>query len=140
MSFDGPFTSVPPIDPNPRPAAAIPILVGGHSDAALDRAARLGDGWIAAFMSPDRVADAMGRLHRACERHQRDPSELWLACGTEIRPDGGTGGSGESPLDRLARYEELGIHHAFVRADGPSEAEALGRLDQWGELIAARGA
>ncbi|MFE0155624.1 LLM class flavin-dependent oxidoreductase [Nonomuraea sp. NPDC059007] len=31
----------------PRPAHGIPVLVGGHSPAAMRRAARAGDGWIA---------------------------------------------------------------------------------------------
>jgi len=31
----------------PRPAHEIPVLVGGHSKAALRRAGRLGDGWLA---------------------------------------------------------------------------------------------
>src|SRR5262249_18389118 len=54
VEFHGEFWDLPPMDPEPRPVQQpIPILIGGHSDAALDRAARLGDGWIAAAMSSD---------------------------------------------------------------------------------------
>lgn len=43
----GKFTQVPPMLFEPRPIrGTIPIWVGGNSDAALNRVARLGDGWI----------------------------------------------------------------------------------------------
>jgi alkanesulfonate monooxygenase SsuD/methylene tetrahydromethanopterin reductase-like flavin-dependent oxidoreductase (luciferase family) len=40
------------------PPAAIPILVGGRSDAAVRRAGRLGDGWLGIWNSPRRFAAA----------------------------------------------------------------------------------
>lgn len=43
----------PAIDP------PTPIIIGGRSDAALHRAARLGDGWIGAWCSPRRFAEAL---------------------------------------------------------------------------------
>jgi alkanesulfonate monooxygenase SsuD/methylene tetrahydromethanopterin reductase-like flavin-dependent oxidoreductase (luciferase family) len=36
----------------------VPLLVGGRSDAAVHRAGRLGDGWLAAWCSPRRFGDA----------------------------------------------------------------------------------
>ncbi len=47
----------PVVDPPP------PILIGGRSNAALSRTARFGDGWIAAWCSPRRFAEA-SRHHR----------------------------------------------------------------------------
>ncbi len=41
------------------PAAAIPITVGGRSDAAIRRAGRLGDGWLGIWNSPRRFAAAV---------------------------------------------------------------------------------
>ena len=49
----------------PAPAPAIPILVGGRSDAALARAGRLGDGWLALWVSPRRFEEAAGRIEAA---------------------------------------------------------------------------
>lgn len=43
----------PRVDPPP------PILIGGRSDAALQRTARYGDGWIGAWCSPRRFAEAV---------------------------------------------------------------------------------
>ncbi len=62
------------MDPEPRPVQGpIPILVGGRSDAAIDRAARLGDGWIAVTMSPERLSDLMQALHAAADKHGARP-------------------------------------------------------------------
>lgn len=41
------------------PAAAIPLTVGGRSDAAIRRAGRLGDGWLGIWSSPRRFAVAV---------------------------------------------------------------------------------
>jgi len=45
----------------PTPSPAVPLLVGGRSDAAVSRAGRLGDGWLAAWCSVERFASATGR-------------------------------------------------------------------------------
>jgi probable F420-dependent oxidoreductase len=46
----------------PAPTTPVPILVGGHSDAALRRAARLGDGWISANKPLDELEPSIARL------------------------------------------------------------------------------
>ncbi len=47
---------------SPAPEVAVPILVGGHADAALRRAARLGDGWISANLPAAELAPIIDRL------------------------------------------------------------------------------
>lgn len=44
-AFEGEFYSWPEAGFLPAPTRAIPLVVGGHTDVALKRAARLGDGW-----------------------------------------------------------------------------------------------
>ncbi|WP_433414157.1 TIGR03619 family F420-dependent LLM class oxidoreductase [Microtetraspora malaysiensis] len=46
FEYHGEFYDLPPVKMSPAPTEPIPILVGGHSEAALRRAARLGDGWM----------------------------------------------------------------------------------------------
>ncbi|GGK84109.1 hypothetical protein Ppa06_43370 [Planomonospora parontospora subsp. parontospora] len=46
FEYHGEFYDLPPVKMSPVPAEPIPILVGGHSEGALRRAARLGDGWM----------------------------------------------------------------------------------------------
>src|SRR5690606_15362152 len=44
--FHGRHYDVPAIKICPVPAKPVPILIGGHAEAALRRAARIGDGWM----------------------------------------------------------------------------------------------
>src|SRR5262249_21121945 len=46
FEYHGEIFDLDPIKLCPAPTQRIPILIGGHSDAAYKRAARLGDGWM----------------------------------------------------------------------------------------------
>ncbi len=106
VEFHGEFWDIPPMDPEPRPVQQpIPILVGGHSDAAIDRAARLGDGWIAATMSPERLSELIRALHAAASKHGRHPSEIAIYCGAD---------QSHSTASELHRYEDLGVQSVQV--------------------------
>ena len=78
-SFDGAFSSFHEVRVNPRPARErrIPIVVGGNSEAALRRAARLGDGWYGFNLAgADEVRERVQRLHELCRQADRDPAQL----------------------------------------------------------------
>ena len=51
FGFKGEFYDIPKIKLCPTPSKPVPILIGGHSNLALKRAAKLGDGWISAGLS-----------------------------------------------------------------------------------------
>jgi probable F420-dependent oxidoreductase len=46
----------------PSPPAPVPILIGGHSEVALRRAARIGDGWMGVYYGLDELLDMVERL------------------------------------------------------------------------------
>jgi probable F420-dependent oxidoreductase len=46
VEHHGEFYDFDPVEMRPAPTADVPVLVGGHSDVAFRRAAKLGDGWI----------------------------------------------------------------------------------------------
>ncbi|MCG8149027.1 LLM class flavin-dependent oxidoreductase, partial [Pimelobacter simplex] len=46
FGYQGEFYDIEPLQQCPAPTEKIPLLVGGHSDAALRRAVRKGDGWM----------------------------------------------------------------------------------------------
>ena len=46
----------------PVPEPAVPLVVGGRSNAALERAGRLSEGWLAAWCSPRRFAEGVASV------------------------------------------------------------------------------
>ena len=70
FEYQGKSFTLPPVKIAPVPAEPIPVLIGGHSDAALRRAARLGDGWMHGGGDP---ADLPRLLARLAELRARPP-------------------------------------------------------------------
>ena len=73
VSYRGRHFTLEDVVVHPRPARPElpPIWIGGRSEAALRRVARLGDGWLASQVTPEEVAvgrDAIGSLAEACGR------------------------------------------------------------------------
>jgi len=58
-----------PMKLNPVPDKPVPILYGGHSKAALARAASLCDGWISANADTDTLRSLIGALNAQRERY-----------------------------------------------------------------------
>jgi probable F420-dependent oxidoreductase len=59
------------MEPSPADGDPVPIYVGGHSDAGLRRAARLGDGWIGAQATAEDMVALIERLHQTLEDEGR---------------------------------------------------------------------
>jgi probable F420-dependent oxidoreductase len=129
VEFHGEFHDVPPMDPEPRPVQRpIPILIGGHSDIALERAGRIGDGWISAPMSPERVAEHWPKVQEAAERNGRDPASLRLVTSISDRS--------ELPLgDLLAQYRELGVGHVLLELEAATQEETLDTIRDLAENV-----
>lgn len=85
----GPTFDVPAIKMAPVPERRVPILVGGHSDAALRRAARL-DGWMHGGGDPADLPRLLDRLHgfRAGEGRADEPFEIHVISPDAYSPDG----------------------------------------------------
>ena len=60
----GEIYNLPPVKIAPVPAAPIPLLIGGHGEAALRRAARAGDGWLHGGGDPADLPGLLTRLAR----------------------------------------------------------------------------
>ncbi len=61
FEFHGSFYDIPKIKMTPAPTAPLPILIGGHSDAALRRAAR-NDGWMHGGGSAEELDALLAKL------------------------------------------------------------------------------
>jgi probable F420-dependent oxidoreductase len=127
------FHDFAPLQLSPVPTQPVPIWVGGHSDAALRRAARA-DGWVGANLA---VKDAAGLLRRLArfrgelEGARRDPAIL-------LAPS-------ERPTPELCRrFADLGVTGIVIptwlaHGEEPSSLEhKIATLRRVGEeLIAA---
>jgi probable F420-dependent oxidoreductase len=64
----------------PTPARHVPVLIGGMSRYAQERAGRIGDGWLAQYslddLSESGIADGLAVLREAGTRAGRSPAEL----------------------------------------------------------------
>ena len=68
--FYGPFRDVP-MQPPPRQPGGPPIWCGGRSDAALHRAGRLADGWIAYAITPEMFKTGLDKIGQAASEAGR---------------------------------------------------------------------
>jgi probable F420-dependent oxidoreductase len=79
----------------PPPASRIPVLMGGHSRAALTRGGRIADGWLAQQslleLAPDELAAGAALMREAAVAAGRDPSGFELV----LRIVDSTGKAGE---------------------------------------------
>ena len=62
FEYHGETYDLPAIKIAPVPGEPIPVLIGGHADAALRRAARLGDGWMHGGGDPADLPRLLARL------------------------------------------------------------------------------
>ncbi len=102
FEFHGEFYDIPKTKMTPAPSKPIPILVGGHADAALRRAAR-NDGWMHGGGSGEDLDRMIGRLGQLREEEARTgPFEIHV-----ISIDGFT-------LDGVKRLEDKGVTDVIV--------------------------
>ena len=85
VEHHGEFFDFPRVQLSPAPRKAPPVYIGGAPEAALRRAARLGDGYIGAGTAPQEVAPLLGRLRalRAEYGRQNQPFEAMLGIAAE---------------------------------------------------------
>lgn len=87
----------------PVPDPAVPMVVGGRSGAALERAGRLGDGWLVAWCSPRRFAEGIARVEAVGAGRDVDWQhglQLWLGIGAS--PEEGRSHAAET-MERFYR-------------------------------------
>ena len=75
---------------SPAPSKPMPFYVGGHTNVALKRAARIGDGWTSAMMTRDQLAETIGKLNKYRDEFGRAdrPFEFQAVCVDRFGIDG----------------------------------------------------
>jgi probable F420-dependent oxidoreductase len=110
FEYQGQTFTLPAIKIAPVPTEPVPVLVGGHSDAALRRAARLGDGWMHGGGDP---ADLPGLLARLAELRRSEGADRPFEVHA-ISMDAYT-------VDGVRRLEEQGVTDVIVGFRWPYE-------------------
>lgn len=105
--FHGKHYDIPSIKICPVPTEPIPILIGGHSEPALRRAARIGDGWMHA--GSDDLGAMLQRLAQLRKEYgrEREPFEIHVISFDAFTVDG------------VHQLEELGITDVIVGFRNP---------------------
>jgi alkanesulfonate monooxygenase SsuD/methylene tetrahydromethanopterin reductase-like flavin-dependent oxidoreductase (luciferase family) len=105
FGYDGEFFQIQPLKQCPAPTEKIPLLVGGHSDAALRRAVLKGDGWMHAGGDGEELERLLTRLEeiRRQEGVEGDDSfEVHVISYDAYTPDG------------VKRLEDRGVTDCIV--------------------------
>jgi len=104
FEFHGEIFDVPSIKMSPTPSAPVPILIGGHHDAALKRAAIDGDGWLHGGGDPADLPGLLARLAELRKEHgtENKPFEVHVISLDAYTPDG------------VRQLEELGVTDVIV--------------------------
>lgn len=153
------------IDPPPAQPAGPPLLVGGRTPAALRRAGRLGDGWLAYMVSADRFARDFAEVRRHAEEAGRDPGALLpaIVLPAHVAADGDAAreqtrahlseryntpfephhvaryaiaGDPAECRARLREYIAVGVRHFVLNPAGPAAA-FLDEVEQLHEQVVA---
>jgi len=132
VDFAGRFFRVDGVACRPRPArGTIPIWIGGHTARALDRVARLGDGWHAAFPTLEGLSTGIADLREACRAAGRDFSSLTLSARIGLP----TRRSTDAMLSELRALRDLGVHHILLEPRATGLEQTLAIFDRFATNI-----
>ena len=90
VEYHGEFFDFDRLQMSPAPTKPVPFYVGGHTDVALRRAARVGDGWTSAMIKFDDLVQVIARLRELREEYGRAdlPNEIQTVCIDRFGKDG----------------------------------------------------
>jgi len=127
VEFHGKAFSFGPVRFEPKPVQKPhpPILIGGESDAALKRAAELGDGWYGVKHTPESVGAVIAKLDamRAAAGRADQPFEI------TISPN-----ATDLDRDALARFADAGVHRVVSLPWGRAR-EAIESLERFASKL-----
>ena len=112
--------------PKPLQKPSIPIWIGGASDGALARAARVGDGWHPSGVDPSAYSVRKQQIEELAESQNRDISHFAWSTRVEVQAHGKpsseraaqratlSGDSSDQMINGIAEYESSGTDHIIL--------------------------
>jgi probable F420-dependent oxidoreductase len=128
IDFEGRWHRVTKAGIKPRPENKIPIWFGGTADALLERAGRLGDGWLPLVSHGDLAKAAVEKIHRHLEEAGRDKESFGIEPQARI-----AGGNPERWRKHAASWRELGATHISIVTMGAKLSRPEDHLKAAGE-------
>lgn len=124
-SYSGRFTNFANVSSNPKPAQpSVPIVVGGNSRAAYERAGRLGDGFFPGRGAPGELVEMLDIVRQTAADAGRDPNAIEVTAGHP-------GIFGDDPIGAVQEMAALGVSRMIIPAFTmmkPTPAEAMARF------------
>jgi probable F420-dependent oxidoreductase len=123
-AYEGRFVSFRGIQAMPQPMQKPhpPIIVGGHSTAAFDRAVQYGNGWYGFALDFERTAKCLDGLRDAKARLSRPAAlgelEITVTPSEQLSPE------------NVQRYAELGVHRLVPYRRAQTEEAMRGFIDK----------
>lgn len=120
FGFEGELHSMPANKMNPKPGLPTPLLIGGHTEPALKRAARVGDGWMCAGADMAELEAYIKRINQLREEY-----------GTADRPfQVFTTGQNAFTRDGIVELENIGVTNVVIGFRNVYEMEPDVSLDE----------
>jgi hypothetical protein len=107
--------------------ASIPILVGGDTDAAINRAVRLADGYFPGEGDVQRLGTLIARLRAAAKKADRDPDSIEI--------NAMFGAQMADPIAGIEQLAALGVGRIMIPAFFFAGPGGLDRLSEFGERV-----
>jgi probable F420-dependent oxidoreductase len=128
-AFNGKYFQWGPLEMNPKPArpGGVPIVVGGHSEAAARRAARFGDGFFPGVFSVADLVPLLDVMRDECRKIGRNPEEIEITAALAT-PD----------LDLVHQFEDAGVSRlafGYGAQVEPNKASIDAFLEGFGDAI-----
>jgi probable F420-dependent oxidoreductase len=140
------------VSPHPIQRPHVPIWIGGHSEAALERVVAVADGWHPlglrppVGLHPPELAAKVHRLHALAEAAGRDPATITISFKAPLRIETAAAGAARVPLtgspeqilEDLHAYVKAGVQHFVLDFSVPTASEMLEVLDRFAADVRAR--
>ena len=128
-SFAGEFAAFTRVSSNPKPVrGVIPIVVGGHSKAAAERAGRLGDGFFPGRSTVPELTELIDHMRQVAADHDRDPLAIQVTAAA-------AGVFGDDPVGAVEELATIGVSRVGVPSFALMRGDATDNMVAFAERV-----